>query len=92
MSDDVKRWCGRSAAGTESAGMNPMVEWFGDDDQDTPYVLASDYDILLAKVARLERIEQKAREIVAERALYTSGDSDRLCAQRILAAAAAEPT
>ena len=46
----VKRWCGRAAAGTETAAMNPMVEWHGDSDEDTPYVLASDYDTLRASL------------------------------------------
>lgn len=46
----IKRWCGRGAAGTETAGMNPMVEWHGDPDEDTPYVLASDYDALERKL------------------------------------------
>ena len=57
----VRRYCGRAAAGTETAAMNPMVEWHedGGDDQDAPYVLASDYDRLLAHVDALEaRIAQ----------------------------------
>ena len=53
---EVKRWCGRAAAGTESAAMYPMVEWYADggDDQQTPYILASDYDVALARIAQLK--------------------------------------
>ena len=50
MNDLVKRWCGRAAAGTETAAMNPMVEAHGDHDEDTAYVLASDYDALRAEL------------------------------------------
>lgn len=50
----AKRWCGRAAAGTESAAMNPMVEAYGDPDEGTPYVLASDYEALEASWARCE--------------------------------------
>ena len=45
-----------SRAGTESAAMYPMVEWYADGggDQQTPYVLASDYDVALARIAQLK--------------------------------------
>ena len=42
----VIRWCGSAAAGTETARMNQMREAFGDPDEGTAYVLASDYDAL----------------------------------------------
>jgi len=50
----VKRYCGRAAAGTESAAISPMVEWYADggDDQQTPYVLASDFERIEADLAQ----------------------------------------
>jgi len=64
----VKRWCGRSAAGTESAAMNPMVEAHGDHDEDTPYVLASDYDALKSELAaakaELDALQKQIDEIL----------------------------
>lgn len=59
----VQRWCGRAAAGSETAAMNPMVEWHGDADEDTPYVLASDYDALERELAEAKRsISDATRE------------------------------
>jgi hypothetical protein len=51
----VKRWCGSAAAGTETARMNQMREWYpdGGDDQGEPYVRALDYDHAIAHLARL---------------------------------------
>ena len=62
---EIKRYCGRAAAGSETAAMNPMVEWHedGGDDQSTPMVFASDYDALAADLAsvKAERDSEIAR-------------------------------
>ena len=70
---DAKRWCGRAAAGSETAAMNPMVEWHGDPDEDTSYVLASDYDALEREVVELRGAlydERLVREIAMQVKAY----------------------
>ena len=68
---DVKRYCSRFAAGTES--YRELTEWYedGGDDQGTAYVLASDFDALRATVARLEA---DARRYQGIRRAYFAGD------------------